>query len=50
VPTALLLIALLIVGLEFLRHKAITDFPGETWESGSQRWSESLRSRFDRRG
>jgi hypothetical protein len=46
VPTALLLIALGIVGLEFLRHKAITDFPNETWETGSQRWSAALRSRF----
>jgi hypothetical protein len=46
VPTALLLIALSIVGLEFLRHKAIRDFPNETWETGSERWSSSLRSRF----
>jgi hypothetical protein len=45
-PTSLLLIALSIVGLEFLRHKAITDFPNETWETGSQRWSAALRSRF----
>jgi hypothetical protein len=45
-PTSLLLIALSIVGLEFLRHRAITDFPEETWEVGSQRWSASLRSRF----
>jgi hypothetical protein len=45
-PTALLLIALSIVGLEFLRQKAIGDFPGETWETGSQRWSNAVRSRF----
>ena len=45
-PTALLLIALSIVGLEFLRHRAITDFPNETWETASERWSSSLRSRF----
>ena len=45
-PTALILIALSIVGLEFLRHRAITDFPDETWETGSQRWSAALRSRF----
>jgi hypothetical protein len=45
-PTALLLIALSIVGLEFLRHRAITDFPEETWETGSARWSSSMRSRF----
>jgi hypothetical protein len=47
-PTALLLIALSIVGMEFLRHKAIKDFPNETWETGSQRWSAALRSRFVR--
>ncbi len=46
VPTALLLIALSIVGLEFLRQKAITDFPNETWETGTQRWSTAIRSRF----
>jgi hypothetical protein len=45
-PTSLLLIALSIVGLEFLRHRAITDFPNETWETGSERWSSALRSRF----
>jgi hypothetical protein len=48
-PTSLLLIALSIVGLEFLRHRAITDFPNETWETGSQRWSAALHSRFERR-
>jgi hypothetical protein len=45
-PTALLLIALSVVGLEFLRHKAIKDFPNETWETGSQRWSAAVRSRL----
>jgi hypothetical protein len=45
-PTALLLIALSIVGLEFLRNRAIKDFPNETWETASERWSSSLRSRF----
>lgn len=45
-PTALLLIALSIVGLEFLRNRAIKDFPNETWEKASERWSSSLRSRF----
>jgi hypothetical protein len=45
-PTALLLIALSIVGLEFLRRKAIDDFPNETWETGRERWSSALRSRF----
>jgi hypothetical protein len=45
-PTALLLIVLSIVGLEFLRNRAIKDFPNETWETASERWSSSLRSRF----
>jgi hypothetical protein len=45
-PTALLLIALFVVGLEFLRHQAIRDFPEETWEGASERWSSSVRRRF----
>jgi hypothetical protein len=45
-PTALLLIVLAIVGLEFLRHRAIQDFPNETWDTATQRWSNSLNSRF----
>jgi hypothetical protein len=45
-PTALLLIALAIVGLEFLRHRALSDFPDETWEAASQRWGNTLSSRF----
>jgi hypothetical protein len=45
-PTALLLIILSVVGLEFLRHRAITDFPNETWETAGRRWSSGLRSRF----
>jgi hypothetical protein len=48
-PTALLLIALSIVGLEFLRHKAIKDFPNETWEAGTERWRRGLESVFSRR-
>jgi hypothetical protein len=45
-PTALLLIALFVVGLEFLRHQAIRDFPEQTWEGASERWGESVRRRF----
>ena len=45
-PTSLLLIALAVVGLEFLRARAVKDFPGETWETASARWSSALRSRF----
>jgi hypothetical protein len=48
-PTALLLIALSIVGLEFLRRRAITDFPNETWETASERWRSAVRSRFEGR-
>jgi hypothetical protein len=47
-PTALLLIALLVVGLEFLRHQAIRDFPDETWEGASERWGEAARRRLGR--
>ncbi len=45
-PTALLLILLSVVGLEFLRQRALTDFPNETWETGTARWSAAVRSRF----
>jgi hypothetical protein len=45
-PTALLLIVLSIVGTEFLRRQAVTDFPNETWESGTERWGSALNSRF----
>jgi hypothetical protein len=45
-PTALLLIALAIAGMEFLRHQAMKDFPDETWETGKERWSSALHSRF----
>jgi len=44
VPTSILIIALMVIGFEFLRHKAISDFPEETWERGSERWLESGRS------
>jgi hypothetical protein len=49
-PTALLLIILAVVGLEFLRRRAIKDFPNETWEAGSERWRQGLESVFRRRG
>jgi hypothetical protein len=47
-PTALLLIALSIAGLEFLRHQAIRDFPEQTWERASERWGDAARRRFGR--
>lgn len=47
-PTALLLIALFVVGLEFLRHQAIRDFPEQTWEGASERWGDAARKRLGR--
>jgi hypothetical protein len=49
-PTALLLIALSIIGIEFLRRQAVADFPGEKWEGATERWGASVRSRFGGRG
>jgi hypothetical protein len=46
-PTALLLIALAIIGLEFLRHRAVADFPEETWEGATERWEVVLRRRIE---
>jgi hypothetical protein len=48
-PTSILIILLFIVGLEALRHQAIRDFPGETWEHGVERWRGALRSLSRRR-
>jgi len=47
-PTALLLIALSVVGLEFLRHRAIRDFPDQTWEGAWERWGAAARRRLGR--
>jgi hypothetical protein len=47
-PTSLLLIALSIVGLEFLRNRAVKDFPNETWDGATERWGAALRARFGR--
>jgi hypothetical protein len=47
-PTSLLLIVLIVIGLEFLRRQAIRDFPEETWEGASERWSEAARKRLGR--
>jgi hypothetical protein len=41
---SILIILLLVAGLEALRHQAIRDFPGESWESGVTRWRNSIRS------
>ena len=48
-PTALLLIALSVAGLEALRWQAIKDFPDETWEVGIERWRRAWQSVFSRR-
>jgi hypothetical protein len=48
-PTSILIILLFIVGLEALRHQAIRDFPGETWEVGVERWRGAIRSLGRRR-
>jgi hypothetical protein len=32
-------LVLLIAGLEALRAQAIKDFPDETWEAATERWS-----------
>jgi hypothetical protein len=48
VPTAVLLIVLFVVGLEFLRHQAIKDFPDEKWDGATERWGAALRARFSR--
>ena len=41
-PISLLIIALFVVGFEFLRKQAVREFPDETWEQGSQRWRSLL--------
>ena len=41
-PISILIIALFVVGFEFLRRQAIREFPDETWEKGSQRWRSLL--------
>jgi hypothetical protein len=46
---SLLIIALFVIGFEFLRRQAVREFPDETWESASERWREGSRSLLDRR-
>jgi len=48
-PTALLLIVLAVVGFEFLRHRALADFPDQTWEAGVERWRHGWQSLLSRR-
>ena len=47
-PISLLIIALFVVGFEFLRRQAVREFPDETWEQGSERWRDAGRSLVDR--
>ncbi len=49
VPTALLLILLVVGGFEALRHRAVADFPGETWDGATERWGAAIRERRERR-
>ena len=42
-PSILLLI-LMIVGFEALRHKTVADFPDETWAAAGERWRERYAS------
>ena len=46
---SLVIIALLVVGFEFLRAQTIREFPDETWERGTERWRDAGRSLLDRR-
>jgi hypothetical protein len=41
-PISLLIIALFVVGFEFLRRQAVREFPDETWEQGTERWRSLL--------
>ncbi|HET9121224.1 MAG TPA: hypothetical protein VFN72_11900 [Solirubrobacterales bacterium] len=47
-PTALLLVVLVVVGMEVLRRQAIRDFPDQKWEGAPERWGAALRARFER--
>jgi len=47
-PTALLLVILVVAGMEFLRHQAVREFPEQKWEGATERWGAALRARFER--
>jgi hypothetical protein len=47
-PTSILIIALMVIGMEALRAQAIKDFPDETWEGATERWGAGARSRLGR--
>jgi hypothetical protein len=46
---SILLLLLMVAGFEALRRKAVADFPDETWETASARWSERLAAARSRR-
>jgi hypothetical protein len=47
-PTALLLVVLAVIGVEFLRQVAIRNFPDATLEGAPERMSEAVRKRLGR--
>jgi hypothetical protein len=47
---ALVLIGMMVAGFEGLRRVAVAQFPEETWERASARWSERLTRRRGRQG
>jgi hypothetical protein len=52
-PISVIIIALFVIGFEFLRAQTLREFPAATWEAGSERWrarGRALRGRWDRRG
>ena len=49
-PISVIIIALFVVGFEFLRLQTLREFPGATWEAGAERWRRRSRSLLDRRG
>ncbi len=48
-PISLLIIALFVVGFEFLRRQAVREFPDETWEKAQERWRRGGSSLLSRR-
>jgi hypothetical protein len=52
-PIAIIIVALFVLGFEFLRRQTVREFPDATWESGAARWrdrSNAIRSRGGRPG
>ena len=48
-PISLLIIALFVVGFEFLRRQAVREFPDETWQKAQERWRRGGSSLLSRR-